>query len=206
MKNIMFVILIIIVIGLGGYIGYDYFINKDNKDSNGKYVEVHEPVKEEYVEDQESVINSCSLEQISDTGSNMLVTDYGLFVYNQNALFLSFSDKVVDPKKILGSKSFYNTGMVISEDGSTNMECYKLYMKDVRSIYSFPVGQADFKALVIIYKDGTVDVLTVNDEEQSSQIIIENYETNYNGISNAIAAYKKDSLGASGFDFIFMNK
>ena len=131
------------------------------------------------------------------------MTDYGMIVYNNDNLYIQFFDEILNSQNILCEKAEYDTGILVSEDGSTKIEGYKIKVENIRSMYSFSIGQAFLNSLVIIYEDGTVDVLTINNDE--SQLVIESFEKNYKGIKNAIAAYKKDLLGGHGFDFIYKN-
>lgn len=214
---ISLVILIILVIGLGGYIVYDKFLKDEGKvflstkpttSSNAL------PIAAEIIDTaavQAAKLNSLSLNLKDYEGQeiNLFPKKYELIsqinVTTDGKAYITANEEYENKKiyKSIADKYVY-TG--IMQEGDNKL--MGLYLTDqvVYAYYSY-VGNGGYSALFLVKTDGTVSIINFEDEfgfkfDENGKVLIEN---NYRDLKNIARIFNLPVMGAWGVTFVDIN-
>lgn len=201
------IILLIGVIGLGGYIVYDKVINKDNEPKTEK----KEEIKNEKTSDvEETVKETKQATQILNTDVGTFIVDkdgsvyYAKSVDNYQGVEIKTDDNTIGTYGTY-EVSDYVTGLGYDESTKKTtedhkFEGYKLDLENISSAYDINVGQGG-KILYFLSKEGKVNELRFIPNGENSKIELKKDTCTKSNIVSVL-----QSSGFDAFEFVLVDK
>ncbi len=194
-KNIVIVILLILVLGLAGYLGYDKFLS------------------EKAVENASDNTNS----EIADTTkADNTENDYQIFAKNLKSQLSRYDENNLNRQFVNNDNVRYPYTIYLNENGSlfvkySNSELNAKYgdykiSDDVLSFYVIETGNGGMSMLYFINDDGTVGSANVHFIEGATDQITVKKDIGYKNIVSIVSGSFGDGYsGAQGPIFIDIN-
>ena len=196
------IILIVLVLGLGGFIVYDKVLN-NNEDNNLGYKgnqTSSENISDSYYS---NLVKNRETTVIYINGSplNFLLDKNGDVYYHES---YKYSINTTESKKDYVIKDY-----VLSHDGSNIYHGYKLDISNVLMIYYGYTGQGGYGTFVFIKENGDVATLTVNPDSGTNsigekEVSIIKLEENKN-LKNIVAVTEYDAFDGQSLKVIDIN-
>ncbi len=206
---VLVIILLIGVIGLGGYIVYDKVINKDNTPKTEKKEEIK---NEETSEVEETVEETKQATQILNTDVGVFIVDKDGSVYYQKTAdkFVGAEIKIDD--NTIGTYGTYEvedyiTGLGYDESAKKptedhKFEGYKLDLENISSAYEIYTGNGGASDIIFfLSKDGKVNHLHFLSTGKKVDVALKKDTCNYPNIVSVL-----QSSGFDAFEFVLVDK
>lgn len=197
LKNFIIIVLLILLIGLGLYVGYNNLLNnKCDSDTSELDKTCEDTAKVFYTN---MVKNREVIEQY-DEGISILLDKDGNVYYSASSLNNPVGTK--GEYKIDG----YTAGPGDDGNGLSNIfKGYKLDVSNVVAIYGSAVGNGGFFDYILIKADGTIAKLTYlphKNTDYESVVTIESFEETVPGFKNIISIEKANGWDAYSYRLI----
>lgn len=195
LKNIIIIILLILLIGLGLYVGYNNLLNNECDCDTSELDKTCEDAAKVFYA---NMVKNREVIYQYDEGISILLDKDGNVYYSASTL-----------NNPVGTKGEYiidGYAAGPSDDGLNNeFEGYKLDVSNVVAIYSSAVGNGGFFDYILIKADGTIARLTYYPHKNSDYetvVTIESFEETVPGFKNIVSIEKANDFDAHGYKLI----
>lgn len=205
-KNIIIVILLVLLIGLFLYVGYDKLLNNkgsEKEESKDTTIENKTNTDEDIKAFYENMVKNRKVTwQHSDNNKiEFLLDKDGNVYYSEDNVKNAVGEK--GKYKIEGFEGAFNDGTNVVDE----FDGYKLSITNVIAMYQYYVGNDRSVECIFIKADGTIARLTYYLSFQNNErtAYIQKYEESVPNYKNIVSVEQKDEFGTGGYCLIDIN-